>query len=74
MGNEVDKNRNFEILEYIPDVEDQLIGWADRLSVIYDTVQEIEGTEKISVRLPLCKLQRSNSVVLLLKEEKSILE
>ena len=46
VGNEVDKNRNFEILEYIPDVEDQLIGWADRLSVIYDTVQEIEGTEK----------------------------
>lgn len=45
-GNVVDKNRNFEILEYIPDVEDKLNGWADQLEDIYQRVQSLEGTEK----------------------------
>lgn len=46
VGNVVDKNRNFEILEYIPDVEDQLHSWADRLDTIYKTAQEMEDTTK----------------------------
>lgn len=44
VGNVVDKNRNFEILEYIPDVESQLTGWADQLDAIYKAAQALEGT------------------------------
>ena len=46
VGNVVDKNRNFEIIEYIPDVEDQLNGWAERLDAIYTQAQEMENTNK----------------------------
>lgn len=46
VGNVVDKNRNFEIIEYIPDVEDQLQGWSERLDELYSKAQEIQGTNK----------------------------
>ncbi len=46
VGNVVDKNRNFEIIEYIPDVEAQLNGWAERLDALYTQAQEMENTNK----------------------------
>lgn len=46
VGNVVDKNRNFEIIEYIPDVEAQIEGWSDRLDALYLQAQELEGTSK----------------------------
>ena len=45
VGNVVDKNRNFEILEYVPDVEDQMHAWAEKLDAIYLRAQELEQTD-----------------------------
>ena len=46
VGNVVDKNRNFEILEYIPDVENQLNDWIERLNTLYIEAQELQNTDK----------------------------
>ena len=46
VGNTVDKNRNFEIIEYIPNVEDQLNGWSKRLDELYIEAQNLQGTNK----------------------------
>ena len=37
-GGKVDKNRDFQLEKYIPDVEDRLLAWADELNALYDTL------------------------------------
>lgn len=37
-GGKVDKNRDFQLEKYIPDVKERLIGWADSLDELYASV------------------------------------
>lgn len=42
-GNNADKYRDLKLSRYIPDIEDQLFGYADRLYALQDTVKEYAG-------------------------------
>lgn len=44
IGNNPDRNRDINLDEYIPGIEEQLIGWADRLAALSEEVQEIAKT------------------------------
>lgn len=37
-GGKVDKNRDFQLDKYIPDVQERLVGWADSLAILYQSV------------------------------------
>lgn len=47
-GNNADKYRDLKLSRYIPDIEDQLYGYADRLYALQDTVKEY-GSKKGTV-------------------------
>ncbi len=42
-GNNADKYRDLKLSRYIPDIEEQLYGYADRLYALQDTVKEYAG-------------------------------
>lgn len=42
-GTNADKYRDLKLTRYIPDIEDQLYGYADRLYALQDTVKEYAG-------------------------------
>ncbi len=42
-GTNADKYRDLKLSRYIPDIEDQLYGYADRLFALQDTVKEYAG-------------------------------
>ena len=42
-GNNADKYRDLKLSRYIPDIEEQLYGYADQLYALQDTVKEYAG-------------------------------
>ncbi|PPA69839.1 extracellular solute-binding protein [Jeotgalibacillus proteolyticus] len=61
-GNQRDRSRSWEITEYIPEIETQLIGWADRLNALGKEVQALtdqqsESKEFVSIALSEEKLR-----------------
>ncbi|KIL52907.1 extracellular solute-binding protein [Jeotgalibacillus campisalis] len=47
-GNQQDRSRSWEITEYLPEVEEQLTGWADRLSELGENVQSMTNGQSES--------------------------
>ncbi|MBF6625971.1 extracellular solute-binding protein [Aerococcaceae bacterium zg-BR9] len=46
LGGMVDKNRDINLNEYIDNVPDKIIKWADRLAVVLESVKELSHSEK----------------------------
>lgn len=44
-GGKKDANRTWDISEYMPDIEQKLKGWADKLDTLYDQLEKISGEE-----------------------------
>lgn len=45
IGNNPDRNRDIDLDEYVPGIEQQLFDWADQLQSLYQQAQEIAGTD-----------------------------
>ena len=44
IGNNPDRNRDIDLEEYVPGIQDQLVDWADQLAALYIEAQAIAGT------------------------------
>ncbi|MBP3305535.1 MAG: extracellular solute-binding protein [Oscillospiraceae bacterium] len=42
-GNNTEKYRDFTLDEYIPDLEERLLGWADRIDALYQGLKDMAG-------------------------------
>lgn len=45
-GNNTEKYRDFELEEYIPNLQETLLGWADRIEALYNGLVETAGDKK----------------------------
>lgn len=59
VGNNPDKNRDVDLNDYIPDIEGQLVSWADELEAISTEMKELINTEKNIASLAQLKIAES---------------
>ncbi|XFA99051.1 extracellular solute-binding protein [Candidatus Izemoplasma sp. B36] len=59
-GNQVDENRDWEISDYIPDIQNQLLQKANELDEIYSYFEELTYTDKLSEILSSLKIAIRN--------------
>ncbi len=45
-GNNTEKYRDFDLEEYIPDIKQKLLGWADRIDALYQSLLVMAGQSK----------------------------